>query len=110
MRKAMDDPDGPLRIIPETFSVRTCQGRLKRFRELTTWELLNLKSNTILGMAEQLHDEFGITPEWLQDALDSYNIQTIGKDALERHFGVDKPGQFFVSSTRHYSWPKSAGK
>lgn len=114
MRKAMDDPGGPLRdVIPESFSVRTCQGKLKKFRDLTTWELLNLKPKTVLDIPEQLHDEFGISPEWLSSkaALDPYNIQTTGKDVLEDHFGIDptKPGQYCVSSTRHYSWPKSAG-
>jgi hypothetical protein len=109
MRKAMEDDDRPLRIIPESFSVRTCQGKMKRFRDLSTWELLNLKPKTILDIPEQLHDQFGITPDWLQTALDPYNIQTIGKDALETRFNIAKPGQYFVSSTRHYSWPKSAG-
>jgi hypothetical protein len=110
MRKAMVDDDGPLNIIPESFSVRTCQGRLAKFRDLSTWELLNLKPKTILDIPEQLHDQFGITPDWLQTALDRYNIQTVGKDALETHFNMDKPGQYFVASTRHYSWPKTAGE
>ncbi|KAJ4287512.1 hypothetical protein N0V88_007612 [Collariella sp. IMI 366227] len=101
LRKAMDDLGGPLRdVIPEAFSVRTCQGKLKRFRNLTTWELLNLKPKTVLDIPEQLHDEFGISPEWLSSkaALDPYNIQTTGKDVLEDHFGVDsaKPGQYCV--------------
>ncbi|KAK3986129.1 pyridoxal phosphate-dependent transferase [Cladorrhinum sp. PSN332] len=108
VRKAMDDEDGPLRFVPETFSVRTCQGKLKRYRDLTTWELLNLKPKTILDIPERLQGEFGITPKWLEEALDPYNIQTIGKDTLERDFGLDKPPQYFVPSTKHYSWPKSA--
>lgn len=69
----MDDPDGPLRFIPDTFSVKTCQGKLKPFRELTTWELLNLRPKTILDIPEQLNDQYGITPTWLQDATDRYN-------------------------------------
>ncbi|KAM7198694.1 Pyridoxal phosphate-dependent transferase [Naviculisporaceae sp. PSN 640] len=106
VRKAMGDPDGPLRFVPDSFSVRTCQGRLKPFRELTTWELLNLKSKTILDIPEQLHEQFGITPTWLQEALDPYNIQTCGKDVLERHFKLEKPAVYFAPSTAHYSWPK----
>ncbi|KAK4165537.1 pyridoxal phosphate-dependent transferase [Cladorrhinum sp. PSN259] len=108
IRKAMDDPDGPLRFVPDDFSVRNCQGRLRKFRELTTWELLNLKAKTILDLPERLQAEYGITPKWLEEAMDPYNIQTIGKDALERHFGLDKQVQYFVPSTKHYSWPKSA--
>jgi hypothetical protein len=112
MRKAMEDSDGPLKIIPESFSVRTCQGTIKPFRTLTTWELLNLRPETVLDMPERLHDEFGITPDWLERVLLPYSIETLGKDALERYFHMDeqKPGQYFISSTRHYSWPKAAGK
>jgi len=91
VRKAMDDPDGPLRFVPASFSVRTSQGRLKTFRDLSTWELLNLKPKTILDIPEQLHQQYGITPTWLQGALDTYNIQTCGKDVLERHFNLQRP-------------------
>lgn len=110
LRKAIDDPDGPLRFLPESFTVRTCQGALKKFRELTTWELLNLQLKTILDIPERLQAEFGITPKWLETALDPYNIQTIGKDVLQRHFEIQLEPQCFVASTKHYSWPKSAGK
>ncbi|KAK4446994.1 pyridoxal phosphate-dependent transferase [Podospora aff. communis PSN243] len=101
VRKAMDDPDGPLRFVPSAFSVRTTQGRLKSFRELSTWELLNLKAKTILDIPEQLNRQFGITPAWLQEALNPYNIQTCGKDLLEQHFQMRQPAQYFVPSTRH---------
>ncbi|KAK4120313.1 PLP-dependent transferase [Parathielavia appendiculata] len=76
--KAMDDSDGLLKIITESFSVRTCQDRVKKFRELSSWELLSLKPKTIM----------------------------VGKEVLERHFNMDKPAQYVVASTRHYSWPK----
>ncbi|KAK4443837.1 pyridoxal phosphate-dependent transferase [Podospora aff. communis PSN243] len=108
VRKAMDDTDGPLAFLPESFGVRTSQGQWKPFRQLSTWELLNLKPKTILDLPEQLHQQFGITPTWLQAALDPYNIQTCGKDVLERHFDLDKPAQYFVAATKHYSWPKGA--
>jgi len=110
LRKAIDDPDGPLRFLPESFTVRTCQGRRKKFRELSTWELLNLQPKTILDIPERLQAEFGITPKWLDTALDPYNIQTIGKDVLQRHFEIEQEPQYFVASTKHNSWPKSAGK
>ncbi|KAK0616216.1 pyridoxal phosphate-dependent transferase [Immersiella caudata] len=108
VRKAMDDPDGPLAFLPESFGVRTSQGQWKAFRKLSTWELLNLKPKTILDIPEQLRRQFGVTPKWLQEALDPYNIQTCGKDVLERHFDLDKPVQYFVANTKHYSWPKGA--
>jgi len=105
----MDDPDGPLRFVSDTFRVRTCQGKLKPFRDLTTWELLNLRPKTILDIPEQLHDQFGITPTWLQEALDRYNIQTIGKDSLEKHFKMQESPAYLLSATKHYSWPKAGG-
>ncbi|KAK4207527.1 pyridoxal phosphate-dependent transferase [Rhypophila decipiens] len=108
VRKAMDDGDGPLQFVPASFSVRTSQGQLKPFRDLSTWELVNLKPKTILDIPEQLQKQFGITPTWLQGALDPYNIQTCGKNVLERHFGLQRPPQAFVANTRHYSWPKGA--
>ncbi|KAK3347118.1 pyridoxal-dependent decarboxylase domain protein [Lasiosphaeria hispida] len=108
VRKAMDDDDGPLRFVPETFNVRTCQGKLKPFRDLSTWELLNLKPKTILDIPEQLHTQFGITPTFLQSALDSYNVQTTGKDVLERHFNLATSPSYLIPSTKHYSWPKGA--
>ena len=37
-----------------------------------------------------------------------YSIQQTGKDVLEREFDL-KPPQYFLSNTRHYSWPKGAG-
>ncbi|KAK0716870.1 pyridoxal phosphate-dependent transferase [Lasiosphaeria miniovina] len=109
LRKAMDDIDGPLRFVPDTFSVRTCTNRLKSFRALTPWELLNLKLKTILDIPAQLYRDYGITPTWLQGAINSYNIQTVGKGVLDNHFDIgdkDSP-QYFVAATRHYSWPKA---
>ncbi|KAK3381197.1 pyridoxal phosphate-dependent transferase, partial [Podospora didyma] len=107
LRKAMDDPEGTLQFVPDTFSVRTCQGRLKRFRDLSTWELLNLKLKTVLDMPAQLYRDYGITPTFLQGALDKYNIQTVGKGVLEKHFDMEDVPKYFVAGTKHYSWPKA---
>lgn len=107
----MDEKGEAWTNIAALFRVRTCQGTLKRFQELDTWELLNLKPKTILDIPERLHDEFDVTPDWLEKELKLYNVQSIGKDALEYHFGlIEKPGQYLVTSTRHYSWPKSSGE
>ena len=102
----------PLAFVPKNFTVRTCQNELKEFRELSLWELLNLKPKTILDIPEQLHVKHQITPSFLQGALNDFNIQTRGKDALEQHFGIDSEScapTRMVSSTRHYSWPKGGG-
>lgn len=103
----------PLAFIPKEFAVRTCQNELKEFRKLSHWELLNLKPKTILDIPEQLHAKHQITPEFLQGALNDFNIQTCGKDALEQHFGINSENgapTIMVSSTRHYSWPKGGGR
>jgi len=42
--------------------------------------------------------------------MDKFGIQSRGKDAIERDFGIKNPAQYFVANTRHYSWPKGAGK
>ncbi|KAK1831944.1 pyridoxal phosphate-dependent transferase [Podospora conica] len=106
IRKAMDDADGPLRFLPDGFKVRTCQGRSKSFRELSTWELLNLRPKTILDIPDRLYSEFGITPTFLNEALDQYKIQTSGKGVLARHFGVERI-EYITPATAHYSWPKA---
>lgn len=106
------EKDQPLAFISEEFAVRTCKNELKKFRELSVWELLNLKPKTILDIPEQLHAKYRITPEFLQGALNDFNIQTCGKDALEQHFSIDSVDgapTIMVSSTRHYSWPKGGG-
>ncbi|CAG7971697.1 unnamed protein product [Penicillium salamii] len=104
--QAMDE--GTLGFIANTFFVTTCTGEEKLFKDLNQWELLNLRSEVILNLGDALYNQFGITPEYLEDALKPFNIQTTGKDALERQFNVTKPTKYFVSQTRHYSWPKGA--
>ena len=41
--------------------------------------------------------------------MQKYGIQSTGKSVLEQEFGVG-PMRYLVSNTRHYSWPKAAGK
>jgi hypothetical protein len=64
----------------------------------------------VLELSTRLTEEYSITAQFLQDALKPYLIQSVGKDYLERCFGVEKPGKFFVSTTKHYSWPKGGGE
>lgn len=92
------------------FLVENCKGEEKPFVELDTWELLNLKPSTVLELSTRLTEEYSITAQFLQDALKPYLIQSVGKDSLERSFGIEKSGKFFVSTTKHYSWPKGGGK
>lgn len=101
--------EGPLWFIADTFKVITCVGEEKLFRDLNVWELLNLRSQTILSLADALYAQFGITSKYLEGALDPYSIQTVGRGELERYFGITKPMKYFHAKTRHYSWPKGGG-
>lgn len=98
-----------LAFIADTFMIETCKGEKKLFKNLEPWEMLNLKPGTILDISERLFEEYEISPKFLQDTLEQYNIQTIGKDALEKEYKIEDP-QCMVSATRHYSWPKGAGE
>lgn len=46
------------------FSIETCQGMNKEFKDLTTWELLNLKLLEVLNIPTRLHNEDGISPSF----------------------------------------------
>lgn len=101
-----------LSIISKTFKVETCEGGdPKLFSQLSTWELLNLKVSIIAtpDTPDRLQKEHGISSKFLQDSFGKYSIQTIGNDALEKEFEINKPVQYMVSATKHYSWPKAAG-
>ncbi|EGE03438.1 pyridoxal-dependent decarboxylase [Trichophyton equinum CBS 127.97] len=98
--------EGSLWFIADKFKVTTCVGNEKLFKDLTPWELLNLSSETILGLADRLREQFGITSKYLEEALNPFSIQTVGKDRLEAYFGINKPMKYFHAKTRHYSWPK----
>lgn len=108
--KGIDPPLSFLAHADPPFLVENCKGEQKPFVELDTWELLNLKPSTVLELSTRLTEEYSITAQFLQDALKPYLIQSVGKDYLERCFGIEKPGKFFVSTTKHYSWPKGGGE
>ena len=108
IRSAMKQ-GGPLSFIAPTFKIETCLGVTKLMKDLTKWELLNLKSKEVLDIPEKLHSQYHISPTFLNTVMQDYGIQSTGKSVLEREFGVG-PIKYFVSNTRHYSWPKAAGK
>ena len=105
MRNAVKD-FGPLSFIASTFVVETCSGAKKLFKDLSKWELLNLKVQTVLEIPDRLSIEYGISSVFLQNAMKKYGIQSVGLGALERQYDIDKPIQYMLASTRHYSWPK----
>ncbi|CAG8812966.1 4702_t:CDS:2, partial [Cetraspora pellucida] len=99
--------EGQLSFIGKSFTVELANGlENKLLVDCTTWELLNLKPTTVLDIPERLYQKYGISPQFLQASLKDYTIQSIGKDDLEKKFGITKPSLYFASNTHHYSWPK----
>lgn len=101
--------DGPLANVGKTFSVVNCQNKEDLMVNMSTWDLLNLKVETILDLPDRLNRDYGISSKYLEKVMDDYGIQSLRKDAIEKQFGIEKPAQYMLSSTRHYSWPKGAG-
>lgn len=98
---------GPLAFIADTFEIETCIKATKLLKDLTKWELLNLKPKEILDIPEKLYRQYHISSSFLDSVMQDYGIQSTSKGALEQEFGVG-PMKYFVSNTRHYSWPKAA--
>lgn len=103
--------EGKLKFVAPHFKVALCQKGTeeKLFSELEPWELINLRPETVLDLQDRLSEQFGISGKFLQDALEDYNIQTVGRGPLENAIGLENPMKYFVAKTRHYSWPKAAG-
>ena len=104
-------PGKPLEFIAPTFKVPlpTTGAGEKLLAELTLWELLNLPAATILDIPGRLEAEYGVTPTYLDAVLNDYIVQTRGKQAVEQAWGMPDSPRYFISSTKHYSWPKGAG-
>lgn len=100
---------GPLAFTARDFEIDTCFGSKKLFKDLTTWELLNLKPKTILDIPENLYNQYHISPGFLDSVLKEYGIQSTSKTVLEEEFDVPQM-DYFLSNTRHYSWPKAGGR
>lgn len=99
----------PLAFIAPTFHVETCDGKSLLLEKMTPWQLLNLKVDAILDISDRLFREYGISPSYLENIMAKFSIQTVGKDQLEKDFGIKQPMQYLLSNTKHYSWPKGAG-
>ncbi|KAL9099527.1 MAG: hypothetical protein Q9163_004987 [Psora crenata] len=106
IRSAMK-PDGPLAFIADTFKIQPCVGPEKLLKELSTWEMLNLKSQAILDIPERLYSQYRISPRFLDSVMKKYGIQSTSKTTLEKEFGVGEI-KYLVANTKHYSWPKAA--
>jgi hypothetical protein len=111
LREAINDGH-PLEFIADSFEINTCaEPRTRKlFKDLNTWELLNLRVTDILSIADRLQVDYGITSTYLTSVLDPYLVQTTGKDVLQSKFNITDPPQYLITNTKHYSWPKAAGK
>lgn len=109
LRNAIKE-SAPLNFISSSFAVETCKGEKKLLRDLSLWESLNLKVTTVLEIPDRLSVEYNISTGFLQGVMEKYTIQSTGKGAIEQQYGIEKPILYFVSNTRHYSWPKGGGK
>ena len=94
-----------------TLKVFTCKNTKEKvlFSDLKSWDLVNLPVDVILNLPEDLHDQCGVSQDFLGEALKPFLVQEQGKDGLLKKYSVKEP-QYLISATRHYSWPKSAGK
>lgn len=106
---AMED-QGPLSFISSSFKVPTCrEGKMELLSGLKKWDMQNLRPKDILDIPERLYKEYYISPSFLNDVMKKYGIQAVGKRALDEKFELADM-KYFLSNTKHYSWPKSAGK
>jgi len=96
-----------LYFIRDTFEVKTCAGVSKLFKDCSPWELLNLTVSTILDMPDRLKSDYSISPEFLDEVMSKYIIQTINKDALMQRWGLTQQPIVLSPGTNHYSWPKA---
>ena len=100
----------PLAFIAEEFKVATWDNPQPcPLSKLSPWQLLNLAPDVVLSIPDQLQNLHGITPAFLADALAPYLVQTAGKEKLMQMCNVESEPQYFIASTKHYSWPKAAG-
>ncbi|KAJ7467438.1 PLP-dependent transferase [Mycena galericulata] len=111
LRDAMK-PGKELHLISDTFKVPLpnsfVSSEMELLSKLDLWQLLNLPPKTILDIPRRLEAEYGITPTYLDAVLGNYIIQTRGKQAVEQEWGMNTPPRYFISATKHYSWPKGA--
>ncbi|KAI5888048.1 PLP-dependent transferase [Schizophyllum commune H4-8] len=100
---------GPLKFISSDYSVVPAgSSEPKLFVDLDPWQLLNLPTRTILGIGDDLRRRYGITSEFLASALSPYLIQSRGKEGFLDAYKIKNAPQYLITSTKHYSWPKSA--
>jgi hypothetical protein len=77
---------------------------------MSTCELLNLRAETVLEIPERVCEEFAVSRGYFSAVMERYSVQTVRREVVEREWGVEKPAQYLLGKTRHYSWPKGGGE
>lgn len=108
-KRAMINEPSLARVV-EKFRIRLCTGKEKVFAACDTWELLNLTPDEAVSLTTRISESSGLSIPALQAVLNTYLIQTTGKDDLERYFRIERTPQYLCPKTIHYSWPKGAGE
>ncbi|CCM01340.1 uncharacterized protein FIBRA_03390 [Fibroporia radiculosa] len=98
--------EGQLSFVADKFETTLCNGEKKLFSACTSWELLNLSVDEILDLPSRLVSDYGISTQFIEDAVGGYLIGNIGKDILEQRFQIQPP-KMMISVANHYSWPKA---
>ncbi|GAA2986151.1 pyridoxal phosphate-dependent decarboxylase family protein [Kitasatospora sp. NPDC127116] len=76
--------------------------------DLTPWQLVNLRPETVLDLPARVREACGIEDERL-GIVDKYTIQHLGYEAFRAYLKDDvAPGVILAPATMHYSWPKAA--
>lgn len=86
-------------------------GKRSKLTSLNTWQLLNLKSDDVLGLPGRITSEFPeIKQATVTKALEKFSIQQLGFQEFSRRFlsDIQNPLVFTVPGTKHYSFPKAA--
>ncbi|EGO26004.1 hypothetical protein SERLADRAFT_448895 [Serpula lacrymans var. lacrymans S7.9] len=105
--------EGNLQTIASEFTVRLCDGTTKLledcYNEADTlgcppWELLNLEVDVILELASRVTKEFGISPEYAENAVHPYLVQQIGENELEAKVKMSKSPVVLLRATNLPSW------
>lgn len=78
--------------------------------EASNHDLLNLKSEVVLSIPDRLSQQFGISQQFLEEEISPYLVQSIGREPLEKRYGIAHTPQYLISKMNHYGWPKGAGK
>lgn len=86
------------------------------FANLSTWQLLNLPTSTVLSIPDRLRRQYGVSSQYLETTLSRYIVQSAGMSEMISSMrsesiaggrgGVSHTPKMLVAATKHYSWSK----